>query len=111
MQIRVVAVPSDLRAQVKVYAEYRIFSRLASLARRIDNVDVVVTDAALDAPASCAVTANLGAAGRVTAKVQRRQPIEAIDGAAASLADLVARRLEQQTEEGVQRWSLKSKSF
>ena len=111
MQIRVVAVPSDLRAQVKVYAEYRIFSRLAPLARRVGSVDVVVSDRRVDAPASCAATANLGAAGSVTAKVERRQPIEAIDGAASALADLVARRLEQQTEEGVRRWSLKSKSF
>ena len=92
MQIRVATVPAHLRAQLSVYAEYRIFSRLASFARRIGRVDIVISECG-SGTARCAVTADLGATGSVRASIERTQPIEAIDTAASALADLVARRL------------------
>jgi|ERR671913_263470 ribosome-associated translation inhibitor RaiA len=101
MQIRVTGRPTPLGTQVKAYAEYRIFSRLAPLARRIGGVDVVLTGPAANALATCAVTADLGPAGSVNARVRRPQPIEAIDGAAAALADAIVRRLESRSEKGV----------
>ena len=99
MQIHVTG--THLGTQVKAYAEYRIFSRLAPLARRIAGVEVVLTGSPRDARATCAVTADLGPAGSVTTRVQRPQPIEAIDGAALALADAVTRRLESRSEKGV----------
>ena len=101
MQIHVTGGPAPLGTQVRAYAEYRIFSRLAPLARRIGGVEVVLTGPARNAPATCAVTADLGPAGSVSARVRRPQSIEAIDGAASALADAVVRRLESRSEKGV----------
>ena len=101
MQIHVTGLPPHLGTQLKAYAEYRIFSRLAPLARRIGGVEVVLTGPGRDMPATCAVTADLGAAGFVSARADRPQPIGAIDGAASALADAVVRRLDSRSEKGV----------
>src|SRR5688500_2111643 len=93
MQIHVVGTAPAFSAQVKAYAEYKVFSRLAPLARRIGVVRIVLTNDGPEEPSCCAVTADLGEAGSVTSRVLRRQPIEAIDGAALALADAATRRL------------------
>jgi len=101
MQIHVSGGLAPLGTQVRAYAEYRIFSRLAPLARRIGGVEVVLTGRTRNALATCAVSADLGPAGSVRARVRRPQPIEAIDGAALALADAIVRRLESRAEKGV----------
>ena len=90
-----------LGTQVKAYAEYRIFSRLAPHARRIGGVEVALTGPARGAPATCTVRADLGPAGFVNVRVRRPQSVEAIDGAALALADAIVRRLESRSEKGV----------
>ena len=100
MQIQVVGGAPTFSAQVKAYAEYKVFSRLAPLARRIGVVTIVLTGGSRpDEPVCCAMTAALGAAGSLTSRVHRRQPIAAIDGAVAGLADVVSRRLEAGSHE------------
>ena len=109
MQIHVLGAASSFSTQVKAYAEYKVFSRLAPHARRIGVVTVVLTSGnRAQEPACCAVTADLGAAGSVMTRVRRRQPVEAIDTAAAAVSDAVTRRLaarspgaHSRTEKGV----------
>ena len=94
MQISVIGPAPLVSQQVRAYAEYRVFSRLAPLARSVDLVQVVVTPSRDAAGGSvCAVTANLGEAGRVRTRVCRAQTISAIDVAADNVAHAAARRL------------------
>ena len=94
MQIYVAGVAPILTPQVRAYAEYKVFSRLAPLARNVDMVQVVVTEAPdEDGGAVCAVTADLGDAGFVRTRVRRPQATGAIDLAAENVARAAARRL------------------
>ncbi len=101
MQIHVSGAPARQSTQLKAYAEYRVFSRLAPFARRIGGVHVVLTGSRRGAAATCNVTADLGSNGAVSARVHRSQQIEAIDGAASALADAIVQRLESRAEKGV----------
>ena len=94
MQIYVAGVAPILTPQVRAYAEYKVFSRLAPLARNVEMVQVVVTAASdRDGGAVCAVTADLGDAGCVRTRVRRPQATGAIDLAAENVARAAARRL------------------
>lgn len=94
MQIYVAGVMPLLTQQVRAYAEYKVFSRLAPLARSVALVQVVVTEApGAEGGALCAVTADLGDAGLVRTRVRRSQVTSAIDTAADNVARAAARRL------------------
>ena len=94
MEIYVAGVTPLLTQQVRAYAEYKVFSRLAPLARNVAMVQVVVTDGPEgEDGAVCAVTAYLGDAGCVRSRVRRRQATCAIDTAAENVARAAARRL------------------
>lgn len=96
MRITVTGPTLGLTTQMRAYAEYQVFMRLAPLARRIGVVNVVLTTAGGDAQATCAVTADLREAGSVSAREHSHQPIEAIDRAASALADAARQRLRRQ---------------
>ena len=96
MQITVIGPAPLASQQVRAYAEYRLFSRLAPLARHVDGVQVIVNPAPEAAGCwVCTVTADLGAAGRVRTRVCRRQTSSAIDAAAERVAQAAARRLAE----------------
>ena len=99
MQISVAGVTPLLTQQVRAYAEYKVFSRLAPLARSVEMVQVVVTEASgAEGGAICAVTADLGDAGLVKTRVRRSQATSAIDTAADNVARAAARRLSEVAE-------------
>jgi hypothetical protein len=75
MQIYVAGAAPILNEQVRAYAEYKVFSQLASLGR------------------DCTISADLGEAGCVRTRIRRPHPVGAIDAAAHALARAAARRL------------------
>jgi ribosome-associated translation inhibitor RaiA len=92
MRIHVVDAGAEPGSQIRAYAEYRVFSRLAPLSRSVRLVKVMVSRAT-DGTTACAVHADLGPAGQVQARSRRAQPLLAIDSAAEKLADAARRRL------------------
>lgn len=93
MQIQVVGDVPHITAQTRAYAEYRVFSRLAPLAREVTTVLVVLSRTLDSGQTVCAVSADLGTAGCVRARTQHPHPTGAIDAAADRVAAAVARRL------------------
>jgi ribosome-associated translation inhibitor RaiA len=91
MQIEVVGAEPHLTAQIRTYAEYRVFSRLAPLAREVATVLVVLTRSRDDRYTVCAVSADLGPAGCVRARTRHAHPTGAIDAAADRLAEALRR--------------------
>jgi ribosome-associated translation inhibitor RaiA len=95
MQIQVVGVASHLTPQVRAYAEYRVFTRLAPLLRGAAEVLIVVTRSGeTDQPTVCAVSADLGPDGRIRVRARHPHPTGAIDAAAEKLAAAVADRMQ-----------------
>lgn len=94
MQIYVAGVPPLFTQQVRAYAEYRVFSRLAQFARHVEIVQVIVSEAEDEAEGTtCEVTADLGELGSVRTRVRRPQATSAIDVAADNVARAAARKL------------------
>jgi ribosome-associated translation inhibitor RaiA len=95
MQIHVAGAASYVTAQVRAYAEYRVFSRLAPLVDPAATVLVVVTRSGDPVQSTvCAVSADLGEAGTVRARSRHAHPSGAIDAAAEKLAAAVAERMQ-----------------
>lgn len=92
MRIVIRMLPSSAERQLRVYAEYRVFSRLASLAREIASVRVAIRRAT-DGATECAITADLGQAGRTRARSRKPGPSGAIDAAVNDLAEITSERL------------------
>lgn len=93
MQISVVGPPSLSAEQIRAYAEYRLFSRLVTLASEIHDVHVVITAHVADPLATCTVALDLGDAGRVRTRVRRAGAVPAVDAAAETVARAAHRRL------------------
>lgn len=94
MQIHVAGVSPLFTQQVRAYAEYKVFSRLAPFARYVELVQVVVTEGAdAEGGTICVVTADLGDAGCVRTRVRRPRATGAIDIAAENVARAAARKL------------------
>jgi ribosome-associated translation inhibitor RaiA len=91
MQIEVLGADPHLTTQIRTYAEYRVFSRLAPLARDVTTVLVVLTRSSDDRYTVCALSADLGAAGCVRARRRHAHPTGAIDAATDHLADALRR--------------------
>jgi ribosome-associated translation inhibitor RaiA len=91
MQIEVLGAEPHLTAQIRAYAEYRVFSRLAPLARDVTTVLVVLTRSRDERYTVCALSADLGAAGCVRARTRHPHPTGAIDVAADRLVELLRR--------------------
>lgn len=92
MRIVIRTLPSSAGSQLRVYAEYRVFSRLASLTREIASVRVAIRRAT-DGATECAITADLGQAGRTRARSRRAEPSGAIDAAVHDLVEVTSQRL------------------
>ncbi len=93
MQIEVIGAAPHLTPQIRAYAEYRVCSRLASQAREVETVLIVLSRSADDRDTVCAVSADLGPAGQVRARTQHPHPTGAIDEAAERHAAAARRRL------------------
>ena len=93
MQIHIRGTPPHVTMQIRAYAEYRVFSRLAPLARDVSSVLVVLSRTPDDRHTVCAVSADLGTAGCVRARTRHPHPTGAIDAAADRLAAAAGRRL------------------
>lgn len=93
MQISVIGPPTLSAEQIRAYAEYRLFSSLVALTRDIADVHAVITAHAGAGEATCRVTVDLGAAGRVRTLVRRAGAVPAVDAAAETVARAALRRL------------------
>ena len=94
MRIHVIGAATGTGADIRAYAEYRVFARLAPLVRDISSVRVVLSRSRTDGSTSCALAADLGAAGSVRTRARRVQPTRAVDEAAERLLAAAIRRLE-----------------
>jgi hypothetical protein len=92
MRIVIRTLPSSAGTQLRVYAEYRVFSQLASLAPEIASVRVAIRRAT-DGCTECAITADLGQAGRTRARSRKLEPSGSIDAAVNDLAEVTSDRL------------------
>ena len=92
MRIVIRSVPAGEGERLRVYAEYRVFSRLGSMAREINAVRVAVHRGS-DGTTGCAITADLGGAGRTRACSRQAEPSGAIDAAVEDLAGAIELRL------------------
>lgn len=92
VRISVVGRPGSLAEQIRAYAEYRVFSRLAMLWPRIDAVQLTVIDGPEAGGVTCEVRV---AAGRehLQSVASGAHPVGAIDAATQDLAHEAARRL------------------
>lgn len=93
MRIHVIGPVPRFVERIRAYAEYRIFSELAPLARDVASVRVVVRQSPAGGVTSCCASADLGAGRRVQVRSRRAQPTGAIDAAAERLSAAAARRL------------------
>jgi hypothetical protein len=92
MQIHVIGPTPDAAPQLRAYAEYRVFSRLAPHARDVLTVQVVMTRSKTGETV-CAVCADLGAAGSTQARSRHVHPIRALDIVADKLAEATVRQI------------------
>lgn len=97
MQIHVIGPAPEAAPQLRAYAEYRVFSRLAPLARDVLSVQVVMTTSK-GGETVCAVCADLGPAGSTQARSRHLHPIRALDIVADRLADATLRRIRGDAE-------------
>jgi ribosome-associated translation inhibitor RaiA len=93
MQISVVGPPSLSAEQIRAYAEYKLFSRLVTLARDITDVHAVITAHHAEPDATCTVAVDLRGAGCVRTRVRRHGAVAAVDAAAETIARAAVRRL------------------
>ena len=94
MQIHITGTPPTITRQVQAYAEYKVFSHLASLASRVATVQVIVAEPEhRDGDTVCTITADLGGAGCVRTRARGAHLTRAIDVAAGNVARSAARRL------------------
>jgi ribosome-associated translation inhibitor RaiA len=93
MQIHVTGTAHAVTPQLRAYAEYKVFSRLAPLGRRVQLVQVLLIESSEEGETLCAAAADLGDAGCVRAHSRSGFPTAAIDGAADHLARAAAHRL------------------
>jgi hypothetical protein len=92
MRIVIRTSPSSAGSHLRVYAEYRVFSRLAFLTRDIASVRVAIRRAT-DGSTECAITADLGRAGRTRARSRRPEPSVQSMRLSNDLAEVTSRRL------------------
>jgi ribosome-associated translation inhibitor RaiA len=97
MRIEVIGPAPRLIERIRAYAEYRVFSRLAPLARDVTTVRVVVSQSPADGLTSCSLSADLGPGGCVRTRSRRAHPTRAIDSAAEKLSAATARRVKEFT--------------
>jgi ribosome-associated translation inhibitor RaiA len=94
VRIRVVGHSSLLNEHERAYVEYRMFTRLAPLARAVASVLVVVSRDEELGDTCCAASAELGDSGCIRANTRHPHPGAAIDDAADKLVAAVRKRLQ-----------------
>jgi ribosome-associated translation inhibitor RaiA len=95
MRIEVAGSPAECANGLRAYAEYRVFSRLASMGDLIGTVRVIVRTLARGPATSCLLVADLDAAGPIQARAQSTEPSTAIDMAVTRLEAAIRDRLSR----------------
>jgi hypothetical protein len=85
MKIEVLNTAAGDAAQMRAYAEYRVFSRLAPLARHVAAVTVVITPSS-DGRTLCVVTLEFESGLRIKREGRHAHPVLAIDAATTAIA-------------------------
>lgn len=96
MRMEISSESGSVTRDLQVYAEYRVFSAIGPLAARIESIAVHVRDNAAIAPgtgATCAITVQLSAAGRVRTQCTGPHPAAAIDRAAERVVRAISTKL------------------
>lgn len=98
MRIEVIGDDESSNAQVRTYAEYRVFAALARHTQRVRGVRIVLRRDDRNATghtAVCAVTVALEPSGSVRTRACDRHAYAAIDRAVERIGDLMRRRVAQ----------------
>ena len=98
MRIEVIGEDKIITAEVRAYAEYRLFAMLTRYAELVRSARVVLRRAGPDQTANqmvCAVTVALVPSGYARARVSKPLVYLAIDRAAERIGDLMSRRMAQ----------------
>ena len=98
MRIDVIGEDRTITADVRAYAEYRLFAMLARYAELVRRVQVVLRRARCDRTGGqmvCSVTVTLEPSGYARTRVSKPLVYPAIDGAAERIGDLMSRRLAE----------------
>jgi ribosome-associated translation inhibitor RaiA len=98
MRIEVIGEDETTAAQVRAYAEYRLFATLARYSQLVRSVRVVLRRAGRDRTDDnivCTVTVALEPSGYARARVSRSLAYGAIDRATERIGDLMNRRTAQ----------------
>jgi hypothetical protein len=85
MKIEVLNTAGGDAVQMRAYAEYRVFSRLAPLARHVAAVTVVITPSP-EGRTLCVVTLEFESGLRVRREGRHAHPVLAVDAATAAIA-------------------------
>ena len=89
LQISVIGGRAERAEQLRAYAEYKLFSRLATHWRDVDRIDILVTAEEEAAGATCDITLQVGGSS-VSTRTRRPHTVPAIDAAAEDLVSAVA---------------------
>ena len=98
MHIDVIGEDRTITADVRAYAEYRVFAMLARYAEFVRSARVVLRPAGRDRTGKqivCSVTVALEPSGYARTRVSKPVVIRAIDDAAERIGDLMNRRVAQ----------------
>ena len=98
MRIDVIGEDETITAQVRAYAEYRLFATLARYTQLVRSVRVVLRRAGRDRTGNqivCAVTVALEPSGYARARASKPLAYGAIDRATERIGDLMSRRTAQ----------------
>jgi ribosome-associated translation inhibitor RaiA len=98
MHIDVIGEDRTITADVRAYAEYRVFAMLARYAEFVRSARVVLGRAGRDRTGKemvCSVTVALEPSGYARTRVSKPVVIRAIDDAAERIGDLMSRRVAQ----------------
>ena len=96
MRIDVIGEDRTITADVRAYAEYRLFATLARHAALVRSARVVLRRAGRDRISKqmvCSVTVALEPSGYARTRVSKPLVYRAIDGAAERIGDLMSRRV------------------
>ena len=96
MRIDVIGEDRTITADVRAYAEYRLFAMLSRYAELVRSIRVVLRRAGRDRTGKqmvCSVTVALEPSGYARTRVSKPLVYRAIDGAAERIGDLMSRRV------------------
>ena len=95
MNIDVTGVTQSDFPLLRAYAEYRVFSALATIATELEHVRVHLASDFVRSTMSCTIQAQLREGTIIRVRSRCRQPTKAIDRAAGRLVNHAVKRLER----------------